>query len=564
MQIRILIEKLLQDITGDPNAVLERPNDTSNGDYASNIALRECKRLKRSPVDLANEYASKLDLALRKDGITVRVAGNGFINFTLPKKVLALETEKILKQKEDYGLIKLKKPQRILVEYGQPNTHKLPHIGHLFSYICGESIARLIEQNGHVVRRVNYQGDIGPHVAKSLYAWIKKGKPDPKIPRERVELLQQCYQEGSALYAENEDAKKEIGLLNQLIYKKAPQILQDWEITRSWSLDYYREFEKKLGISQVQFYVESGVWEIGLQEVKNNIGKVFSQSEGAVVFEGERFGFHTRVFITKAGNPTYEAKDMGLIKRKKDDWIFDLNVITTAVEQNEYFKVIIAAAEILYPELKDKLKHIGFGMISLKSGKMSSRTGKIVSAMGLVEEVELKVKTILSGRPDLNEEEKEKIVTKVALGAIKYAFLRGNISQNMAFDIDESVSLEGNSGPYIQYTCARGKSILRKHNAKTSKNISADKLNLTEVNLLRQLYFYHETLEKAYATNSPHLMCTYLFFLAQSFNSFYNTCNILTEPDPVIKNNRLNIVAATVQILSLGLDILGIETVEKM
>lgn len=526
---------------------LEHPELLLHGDYSTNIALvvfsqTQNSKLKsqklnskfKNPHELAQEIVAKIpnDKLIEK----VEVAGPGFINVWIKKEYLvknlvaAVEVQPVAKK-------------RVMLEYGDANTHKLPHIGHLFSYIYGESMARILDCAGWEVFRASYQGDIGLHVAKCLWAF---GQEKPKIPKtlaEKVELLQEMYQMGSKAYDEDEKAKQDILRVNKLIYNKDANLYKLWQETRGWSVEYYKQFEKRLGIFYNRYYFESEVANRGKELVEGNVGQVFEKSDGAIVYKG----VHTRVFVTGEGNPTYEAKDMGLEMLKMAEWPCDLLVITTAHEQNEYFKVVFAALGQLEPKLMGKLKHIGFGMVNLKSGKMSSRTGNVIGGIDLVDMVVAK-----SGSEE------------VGLGAIKYAFLKKGAEGDMAFDLESSIATEGNSGPYLQYTYARIISVLKKASDITP---SGPPLNLrggrgsyndAELAILRYIYRFSEVVQEAAKRYAPNLICSFLYETAQRFNSFYNA-------DPILGNEfRLALSKATADVLKKGLNLLGIEVLERM
>jgi arginyl-tRNA synthetase len=452
------------------------------------------------------------------------------------------------------------KGERIMVEYGHPNTHKLPHIGHLFSYFAGDSLAKILEAQGNSVRKVNYQGDIGLHVAKCLYSWTKRGKPRPDSLEEKVNLLQQCYEEGSQLFDSSEEAAQEIQQLNEQIYDTTSAVQGDWQETRQWSLDFYAQLEQTIGVEQQTHYLESQIWEKGVEIVRQNIGTVFTESEGAVIFEGEKLKLHNRVFITQRGTPTYEAKDIGLNATKLKDWPFELTVISTAREQNEYFQVIIAAINQALPDLKDKIKHIGFGHVNLETGKMSSRTGNIVSAPQLLEAANQQAAEVVK-QLDISEAEKDSISAQVALGALKYAFLKTDLGKNIEFDIKRDISLQGNSGPYLQYAHARIKSILRKASDSDDKITTNPVLQREERLLLLKFVQYHEAINRAAQDYSPHHLCNYLYECAKLFNQFYERHKVLGTDQQAL---RLKLIKRTANILHDGLALLGISALERM
>ncbi|MCC7304287.1 arginine--tRNA ligase [bacterium] len=547
----------------DTNFTVDFPSNSKFGDYASNVAMVMAKVLKKNPVEVAQEIAKYLDSEATTEIKTkiakISVVG-AFINFTISQDNLWNFV-----QHKGISLEPVKNNKKIFVEYGQPNTHKLPHIGHIFSYIAGESFARLLSAVGHTVAKANYQGDVGPHVAKALYGYIQLGQPKPTDPLERVMLLQKCYQEGSSAYDEDPIAKKTIDDINKKIYTHDPEITTIWKETRQWSIDYYQTFEQSLGVQQTYHYFESETWERGRSIVKNNIGKVFEENEGAVIFPGEKYGLHTRVFLTKNDTPTYEAKDIGLNIQKYEDWKYDLNLITTANEQNGYFSVVIKALELCFPELVGKVQHLGFGLVSLSTGKMSSRTGKILSAIDLVSTVKERVREVMKDRENMSEVEKSKTAEIVTMGAIKFAFLKQNIFQDMKFDLEESVSFEGKSGPYIQYTYARIKSILKQVEIPEATNKDGSQLVLeAEMNLMRWLSRFPTIVLQAAEQLAPHIVAEYTHQTAQLFNTFYSQCPINAEQNKELQRARRTLAEKTAEILKSGLNLIGIEVVEKM
>ena len=564
MKVRDQILMSLSVATGVPKEEikLDFPEREEFGDFSTNVALQiknKKNEKKKNPSVLSENIIKKLkeDKDLSKIISKIEAAGPGFINFFLSEDALFDILVNINRQKDAFGRSDILKGKKIMFEFGQPNTHKLPHIGHLFSYIYGGSMTNILESVGAKLRRVNYQGDIGPHVAKCLWAYEKERPVVPKTLEEKVKLLQKMYQIGSESYDDKEDVKKEILEVNKKIYGKDKVLFRLWRETREWNIKYYKEFEKRLGIYYDRYYFESEVETEGKRIVEENEGKVFERSEGALIFKGSKYGLHDRVFVTKYGTPTYEAKDMYLQTLKIEEWPMDVLVITTAHEQNEYFRVVFAALEKLGITRGVKLKHIGFGMVNLKSGKMSSRTGRIISAIDLVNMVNKKVS-------HLNKD--KNVAELVGMGAIKYSFLKNNHLQDTKFDVDESIASEGNSGPYLQYTYARTQSVLRKaklKNLKTEKLKNTLKINDEEEKLLRIFVHFPEVIETVALTYSPNLLCNYLYNLAQKFNLFYNRHRILNVSEPK-REFRLRLTTATGQIIKNGLFLLGIAALEKM
>lgn len=610
---------------------LEHPANEAFGDFTANTALKAAKVLRQSPPEVAKNLVEVFSRSeeLKALGVEkVESAGPGFINFYLSPAVLIGEVSQILSKGGNYGSSNLLNGQKIMIEFADPNPFKEFHIGHLRNISFGESLVRLHRALGADVRPVNYQGDVGLQVAKSLWGLIKILKINPSTGssgltlseaervknqilemgaltlEERVKLLGMAYVEGSKAYDESPEAAGEMVAMNVSIYnqdQRQPELLDLWKTGRTWSLEYFEVIYKRVGTDFKRYYFESEVAGKGRQLVLDHIADgVFKKSEGAVIFDGDKFGLHTRVFIAKEGYATYEAKDLYLATLKHSEFPYDLSLILTGNEQAEYFKVVLTALSKVSPELSAKTRNITFGMVNLRGEKMTSRKGNVVTALSVLEQAKDQVKK-LSNLSDLNDLEKDEIAEKVAVGAVKYSLLKSDAKNDIAFDLKESVALEGNSGPYLQYTYARAKSVLRKSQEASIKNqekapgdldsssmIHDSPLVAEELSLLHTLYKFPEVVESAASQYSPHLICNYLFDLAQKFNLFYNNVKILGDTSQKVSrvanaprndvilgtsNARtpestaefpLVLTEACAQIIKNGLDLLGIAAPERM
>lgn len=566
-----------------PKVELTRPEDEAFGDYTSSLALRLAGTVKQAPMPIASAIVEAIEKELQNEIESKSTIGTmleqveaiapGFINFRLKSAYLLTILNQGYSGQESTQESKKTTGQTILFEFGTPNTHKMPHIGHLFSYVYGESCARLLEAKGEFIIRNNYQGDVGLHVAKCLWALRQSMTNYEQFSlTEKIDLLQKSYQEGSLAYDEDPASKQEIDQLNTLIYQQDSTIVSLWQETRSWSIEYYRQFEERLGINHRRHYYESETNVIGKKVVTENLGKIFETDDGAIIFRGEKFGLHTRVFVNQLGNPTYEAKDIGLITKKMIDFPdFDLAIVTTANEQNEYYKIIMQVSKLIYPDLTGRMYHLGHGMINLSTGKMSSRTGQIITAFSLVELVKSRVKDYLRANRQVNqpenysENEIELIAEKVALGAIKYSFLRSSANKNISFDLESSIAFDGNSGPYLMYTFARCQSLLSKSRSSkvAEKLIVPTELNPEELAIIRSLNRFEETVALAADNHAPHLLAGYLFELAQRFSYFYNQHQIIDD-NKITSNWRLGLTRSVSKTLGEGLRLLGIEVLDRI
>lgn len=557
--IRDNIVKALIKSTDLEDITIDSPEIEDHGDYSTNIALVASKKENKNPRDLANEIVEKLkaDKDLKDIVEKIDVAGPGFINFYLSKKYLIKNLSEI---GEGYGIIKQESPRKIIIEFTDPNPFKEFHIGHLYSNSVGESICRILEAAGNEVKRANYQGDVGLHVAKSIWGMLEKFKEEntsldelsDKSLQERIKFMGQAYALGATSYKEGH-TEKEINDLNKKIFELDSSIKNIYMTGRKWSLEYFETIYKRLGTKFDFYYFESEIGKVGLGIVKEFLKKgVFEESKGAVVFPGEKYGLHTRVFINSMGLPTYEAKELGLAPMKYKDFKYDQSIIITGNEIDEYFKVLIEAIKKTNPDLGNKTMHLSHGMVRLPEGKMSSRTGKILTGEWLLDEAK---KSILE-KHKMDSETAE----KVAVAAVKYALLKSSVGQDIIFNFEESISIEGNSGPYIQYTIARANSIASKKRLGNKIEVS-NKLNHEELLLLKQLSKYPDIVEKAAKNYSPSTVSTYIHMLAQCFNTFYNLHKVVGSDNEDI---RLLITKSTATVLKSGLDLLGIKSPEKM
>jgi arginyl-tRNA synthetase len=527
----------------ETNIELTRP-DEQFGDFATNVALQLSKQLNKNPREIAEAITERLQ---SNEGIVAQaaVAGPGFINLTLSDAALVALAEQ--RPKDIYD------GQTVLLEYLDPNPFKELHIGHAYSGTIGDSIGNLFTIAGGKVHRVTYQGDVGLHVAKALYGMqqaLAGASPDTIPEAERAAFLGRAYAAGAAAYETDETARAAVQTINQQVYSRQDEAQnQLYDAGKAWSLQYFAEAYARLGLTPFEKnYMEGAVASEGLELVKAHLADgVFTESDGAVVFKGEEYGLHTRVFINAQGLPTYEAKDLGNAMQKWRDYRYDRSVIITAEEQSQYFKVMLKALEQFAPEQAQATTHIAHGMVRLSSGKMSSRTGKVLRALEVLDAVERATAEVSQDN-----------VHAAALAALKYAFLKNRIGSDIAFDINESVSLEGNSGPYLQYAHARARSILAK--ASATEQDMAD-LEADERSLVRKLGEWAETVDKAASELMPHYICTYLYELAQTFNRFYEKNRVIDDPR---QNLRLQLVARYTDTLKTGLELLGITAPERM
>ena len=533
--------KILYDIDFDPD--FSPAPDNIDADYSSNAPLKLAKELHKPPMEIANELAEAIE--------NTTVSAPGFLNFNLPNEYLSEQITKLstnfrenISSDEYSGKI-------IICEFSDPNPFKVLHVGHLYTSIVGDSISRLFEYAGAKVIRANFGGDVGLHVAKTLYILEQKNYEDFTI-----EDIAKCYVEGTAAYEDSEEAHAKITELNKKIYQINSANLHDSKLAelywkgRELSYDYFKDFYAQIGVHFDKFYPESTVADLGLEKVRAELEKgVYEMSNGAVIFNGEKFGLHTRVFINKEGVPTYETKDVGLLFTKWQDYHFDKSVVITGSEQLDYMKVVLKSVEQYAPELVEKTSHLAHGLVKLPGNvKMSSRKGNFLKAVDVLNMVKDELKSAYDSSDEI-----------VALAATKYAFLRYKMGGNIVFDPKESVKMTGNSGPYLLYSAVRAKKILQKSsNNQPAKNTA---YNTYEKNLIKKILEYKNVLKEAVAEMAPHKVASYLYELAQEFSRFYEHCPVAGSDREA---ERATLVKVYLDTMTHGLNILGINIPEEM
>ncbi len=624
------------------------------GHVSSNIAMTMAKDLKQNPKDVAQKIVDAIALdplsfgeglgeraGLDKIGKSntfskIQVAGPGFINFTFSDEFLAdnfysskynsdSSLENILSEIKNKNISNLNN-KNVLVEYTDPNPFKVFHIGHLMTNIIGESIAGIYELAGAKVKRINYQGDVGRHIAINIFAILKpenkkifdelEGGIENKHKniKQKVQWLGDRYAEGYAEFdaanSKEEKSAEDIKIINLVadinkkIYEKSDlEINKIYEAGRAWSLEYFETLYKMLGTKFDKYIFESGAAPIGLDIVMQNVAKVplsFGEGlgvrpepvfeigdEGAVIFDGEKEvddkgnKLHKRVFVNKNGLPTYEAKDLGnmemkLAYAKENNFDIHKSIVITGNEQSDYFKVLYKAIQKINPELQNKLSHFGHGMMKFADGKMSSRKGNIIAGDELIGNVGEKLKEKFSDSRILDAQEKECLIEKVSIASIKYAVLRQAIGRDIIFDMDKVVSVEGDSGPYLQYTHARLCAVAKDKNedAKTpvtplsergeetlSKNLENNfkiNINAENKNLILTIEKYEDVLVEIISEMSPHKLVTYLTLLCREVNSWYAHNRVAGD-----QSNEF-IAFKTKEILAHGLNVLAVHAPEEM
>ncbi len=535
---------------------LTRP-DAQFGDFATNVALQLTKLVGQPPRLVAEALKTALDAKLSDTASEIAIAGPGFINIKLRDESLLGQIGGVPVQSWE--------GKTVVAEYSDPNPFKVLHAGHLYTSLVGDVVANLLELAGAQVHRVNFGGDVGMHVGKTMWAITQQlgGEFPDKLAAiddaSKLEWVSERYVAGNNAYEDDENAKQAIVALNKRIYAVHAEhdttspLAQIYWTCRTWSYDGFNDLYTRLGMHPFEkYYPESEVSDLGLATVKAHIGPVYEESEGAVIFRGEPFGLFTQVFINSEGLPTYAAKDVGLIQHKYQDYHYDSSFIITDSSQKDHLSVVMKSVEQYEPELVARTIHKTHGRIKLAGGiKMSSRKGNTLSANAILDAT---AEANLAAREDTGDQ------TATVLGAIRYSFLKNRIGGDIVYDPSESVSLEGNSGPYLQYAHARAYSILSKSTTELTP-LLGQSFEAGERMLLRKLSEYTETVDRSVTELLPHHICGYLYELAHEFNRFYEHNRVLNDPREAI---RLSLVSTYANTLKNGLQLLGITAPEHM
>lgn len=543
--------------------VLEHPTDLSHGDYATNVALVVAKQMGTSPQGAAEVIVNNLEMSSIVSKVSI--AGPGFINFTLSDTTIGNLTRQILEQEQAFGIIQDLSGKKVLIEHSSPNLFKPFHIGHMMNNAIGESLVRLFRASGADVATMSFPSDISLGVAKAIFIILEKYGKD-FIPTE-ISVLGDAYAEGTRRYDEDLSIHGRVKEIADNLY--AQNATPEWELfqkCKKFNIEYFESVVAKLGSHFDSYIYESEAGEVGKKIVLENTPRVFTESEGAIVYipdESKKY-LSTSVFINSQGNPTYEAKDVGLLKMKFDKYVnenneycLDRSIFVTDNEQIPHFSNVLEAAHDISKIWADRSFHCSHGRMSFKGQKMSSRLGNTPLVTDMLDLVLEEVNERSDDRA-IDEATKESI----AIGAIKFAILRAKPGMNINFDPETSLSFEGDSGPYLQYTHARIASVLEKAEIEgLQPNLLLD-VEVSEPE--RLLYRLPEFVARATSEYAPNYIVTYLLEIARSFNSFYATHKIIDLENKEVSAHRLAIARAVQIVLKNGLNLLGIQAPDKM
>ncbi|MFX1274333.1 MAG: arginine--tRNA ligase [Promethearchaeota archaeon] len=557
-----LLKKYIKNFTIDEiESLIEIPPSNKNFNFAF-PCYRLAQHEKKAPDIIAKDLELKITLP---DYIDKIEADGPYINIRIKPSVIL---NNIFELKEEYGKISTEeknRPLRIVIEYPSPNTNKPLHLGHVRNMLIGSTSSNLLKYLGHKVFQVNLNNDRGIHICKSMLAYKKWG--NDQVPHIKSDhFVGQFYVKYSEEEEKDESLSDEIKTMLMLWEQKDPEIRQLWEKMNNWALNGFKETYKKFNISFDKEYNESEFYWKGKEKILEGLEKgIFEKREDGAIIASlkERKGLQDKILLRSDGTSIYITQDIFLAYLKKQDFNYDRSIYVVGNEQDLYFKQLFAILDLL--GFKEDKFHFSYGMISLPEGKMKSREGKVVDADDIVEEMhQLAYEEINNRYPTLSEEEKNYRADIIGKSAIRFFILKFNPKSDFIFNPNDSISFEGETGPYIQYCYARIESIILKSDQKIDLDVNFDLLNHEkELDLIKYLYIFPELVEQVANNYNIHLIPQYLLNLCQSFNSFYDTCRVISD-DKNIEKVRILLIKCVQIVIKIGLKLLGIETLEKM
>ncbi len=577
---------------------LDLPPNENLGDYAF-ACFELAKFLKQNPVEVAKTLAEKYQA---DDLVSQAEFAGPYLNLKLATENFVKNALAEINSQTNFGYHDFGKKQKIMIEFSGPNTNKPQHLGHVRNDILGQTLVNLYRACDFEVIPVNIINDRGIHIIKSMLAWQKWANNEtPETSQTKGDHFVGIYYVmfEQALKAE----KNEYLAKNKLDYQKLEELAQRkvdneflaqsplmqaahamlikweandpavrdlWKTMNNWVYAGFAETYKNLGVSFDKVYYESETYLLGKDLVKIGLEKnvFFKKEDGSIWIDLTADKLDEKLVLRADGTSVYITQDLGTAKNRFDEFEFDKMIYVVANEQNYHFQVLFLTLKKLGFAWAENLHHLAYGMVNLPDGKMKSREGNVVDADNLIIEMEEKAKVIISqAEKQISHDQAsiEEISQTVGLGALKFFILGVNPQKDMIFDPQASISFDGYTGPFVQYTHARIQNILNKANKKIDYNFSLDfKIEVSEKKLAKILLNFPETIKKSALEYNPSLVTQYLFELAKTFNNFYQLHSVLQTENKNQQNFRLNLCQVSAKVLKTGLGFLGIQAPDKM
>ena len=583
--------KVLYDIDAeDAQIQLQKTRPEFEGNITL-VVFPFVKLARKAPAQVAAEIGGEL---VKSELVAKFNAVQGFLNLSIDDAFWIKQLEAI-DDDEHYGNYARQanngEQPLMMVEYSSPNTNKPLHLGHVRNNLLGYSISQIQEANGWKVVKTNIVNDRGIHICKSMLAWLKYGngvtpesagkKGDHLIGDFYVRFDKEYKAQIAELTAkgmDEETAKKEAPLMleaQEMLRKweaNDPEIRALWAKMNEWVYAGFDETYRRMGVSFDKIYYESNTYLEGKSEVEKGLasGAFYRREDGSVWADLTKDGLDEKLLLRSDGTSVYMTQDIGTAKLRFQDYPIDKMVYVVGNEQEYHFKVLSILLDRLGFPFGKELVHFSYGMVELPNGKMKSREGTVVDADDLMDKMVEDAKEISKDKVNtlqgITEEEADEIARKVGLGALKYFILKVDPRKNMLFNPAESIDFNGNTGPFIQYTYARIKSVLRKADLESRNSGISESLKLEEkeLSLIQRLTEYPDAVRTAGDEFSPAVICNYAYALACDFNSFYHDLSILNEQDEDKRALRLLLAKNVAKVLCAAMGLLGIEMPERM
>ncbi|MBQ2937937.1 MAG: arginine--tRNA ligase [Clostridia bacterium] len=560
------ISKVTQIDEKELETYIEIPKDAKNGDY-SFPCFRLAKELKKAPPVIANEIKEVIEKEIEqiKEIEKVEVIG-GYLNFFINKEILVEEVLKEVSKTQEYGKSEVGKGKNIVIDYSAPNIAKPFHIGHLRTTLIGNSLYRTYKYLGYNTTGINHLGDYGTQFGKMIEAY-KMWKDEYNLEEDPINKMMDMYVRINSLCKEDEQVLERCRENFRLLESGDKYCVDLWNRFKDLSMV---EFNKIYDILNVKFdsYNGEAFYADKTDEVIKTLEEKekLTESEGARIVDLEDVGINTPCLIQKAnGSSIYATRDLAAIMYRAKTYDFDKCLYVVAYEQNLHFKQIFEVAKYLVDEKYAKgLEHVSYGMVSLPTGKMSTRLGNVVKIEDLINGTIEKAQEIIAEK-NPNLENKDEVAKKVGIGAIVFNTLSTVTTKDQIFDWNTALNFQGETGPYIQYTYVRTRSVLEKAGyVPKSEDIKIE--NLTDeysLEILKLMYNFEDVLIQVTDKNEPSILSRYLIDLAKAYSSFYNENKIIVE-DKEIQDARIYLTYAVGNVLKQGAQLLGIEMPEKM
>ena len=565
------VAKVVELNENELESFIEVPKDSTNGDYAF-PCFRLAKELKKSPVMIANDIKEKI--VVDENIIEKIEVVSGYLNFYVNKEKMANEVISEMLKNDEYGKSNIGNGKNVIIDYSAPNIAKPFHIGHLRSTVIGGALYKIYKYLGFNVTGVNHLGDYGTQFGKMIEGY-KLWKDEYNLEENPIDQMMDIYIRINNLCKEDEKVLENCRNNFKKLEDGDPYCVELWKKFKELSL---KEFQRVYNLLDSNFDSWNGeaFYSDKMQEVIDILEKTgkLEESQGAKIINLEDKGINTPIIIKKSNDSTtYATRDLAAILYRARTYDFDKALYVVSYEQNLHFKQVFETAKLLGIDEKytNGLEHVSFGMVLLPTGRMSTREGTVVKLEDLLNEAIQRAKSVIETKnPEL--EDKDEIAKKVGIGAVIFNDLSNNRIKDEIFDWDTILNFQGETGPYIQYTYVRTKSIIEKsgnkfeniQNSDVFKNIKVEYLQDIEAqNILKLVYNFEEILKQVTEKNEPSILSRYLIDVAKAYSSYYNNNKIIVDEND-LKNARLFLTYATGKILKIGANILGIKMPEKM